>query len=469
MRQVVQALVRHGFVSVVDQLGFSDGSLVDPHTDVTQARLGRRIALTLTDLGPTFVKLGQLLATRDDLLPPAVTTELAGLQDKVRPMSEATVRAEIARALGAPVEKHFALFGPEPLASASVAQVHRALTHSGKSVVVKVQRPGIAETIEEDLTLLDGLAELLHERVEDARRFDPRGVARVFGESLRRELDFTMEAAAYRRMRGAVGGTAYLPAVLDELSSATVLTLEYVEGRKVTAVTEPEARKALARQIVRTFVHQVLQSGYFHADPHAGNLLAMGKSDALVLLDLGAVGTVDPQTRATLLRLSSAAAARDAAGFAAALLAMTVEDATDPVDRAAWDRDVRELLAGLLSRNLREVPLSEITGLLFALVRKHGLRVQGSYFTLVRAAALADGVVRTLDPTLDPLKAAAPYLLQATVVKRDLGSARTLGWSMVAARWRKDPAFRRAVLGTAAAAGVALVVFAVALAWLLTG
>jgi ubiquinone biosynthesis protein len=444
MRQVVQALLRHGFRSLVDQLGFSDGALSAPSLDErVNARLGRRLALALGELGPTFVKLGQLLATREDLLPAAVTTELAALQDQVPPMSEAAVRAEIERALGSPVDQLFESVQPRPLAAASIGQVHRARTVDGRAVVVKVQRPGIAATIAEDLALLYSLAELLEERVPESRRFDPKGVVQVFAEGLQRELDFRLEAEAYRRMREALGGTGRLPGVVDTLSCETVLTLDFLDGRKVTAVAEAPARTALARQILRSFVRQVLHAGYFHADPHPGNLLALKGSDELALLDMGAIGSLQPETRRALLRLAAAAASRDGAAFGHALLALT--EPAPSLDLAAYEADMRALLDALLSRpNLREVPLAEITAQMFEVVRKHGLRTRADSFTLLRAVTLLDGVLRELDPALDPLRAAAPHILWATLVNGDLGPALRLALALLRSRWRRVLALRTA-------------------------
>jgi ubiquinone biosynthesis protein len=463
MRQVVQALVRHGFRSLVDQLGFSDRALSDPAPDgLVSARIGRRLALAMGELGPTFVKLGQLLATREDLLPVAVTAELAVLQDHVPPMPEATVRAEIERALGAPIETLFESVQPRPLAAASIGQVHRARTLDGRAVVVKVQRPGIAATIAEDLALLYSLAELLEERVPESRRFDPRGVVQTFAEGLQRELDFRLEAAAYRRMRGVVAGTGRLPGVVDKLSCETVLTLDFLDGRKVTAVPEPPVRTALARQILRTFVRQVLHAGYFHADPHPGNLLALTGSDELALLDMGAIGRLQAETRRALLRLAAAAASRDGAAFGQALLALT--EPNSALDLAAYQADMSAFLEALLSRpNLREVPMAEITAQMFEVVRKHGLRTRADSFTLLRAVTLLDGVLRELDPQLDPLRAAAPHILWATIVNGDSGPALSLALSLFRSHWRRSPAFRAAM---GAVTGVVLLLLVLLGVWL---
>ncbi|MEZ4241731.1 MAG: AarF/UbiB family protein [Myxococcota bacterium] len=448
-RQVVQALLRHGFGSLVDQLGFSDGALSAGAGPRVSARLGRRLALTFADLGPTYVKLGQLLATREDLLPPEVAAELAPLQDRVAPLPERVVRQQIEACLGQPVSVLFSRFDGEPLASASIAQVHRACTADGREVVVKVRRPGIEGVVAEDLALLEQLAVLLEDRVEELRRLDPRGVARAFAESLTGELDLRREAAAYARMRQAVGATGRLPEVLEALSGDAVLTLEYLAGRKVTGVAGP-ARKALARAVLRSFVRQVLVAGYFHADPHPGNLLALD-GGGIGLLDLGAVGVVTPATREALVRLAAAGAARDRRAFGEALLALT--EGGDAVDVEAFHRDVDQLLDGILGRRLHDVALAELTAELFALLRTHGLRVRGDAFVLVRAVTLLDGVLRSLDPQMEPLRAAAPHVLWATVQRGELAPAARLGGALARARWRAD----RRVRSAAAAAGVGLV------------
>lgn len=461
LRQVVQTFTRHGFISVIDQLGFSDKSLAGRHDGRrVHARFGRRLALALSDLGPTFVKLGQLMATREDILPPAVTTELATLQEHARPLSEKVVRKQIEGELGAPVEELFRSFDVEPLAAASIAQVHRAQTHDGEAVVVKVQRPGIAQQITEDLALLQYLAELLDSRVEDSRRYDPKGLVAEFSASLRAELDFRQEARAYQRMERVVGNTCHLPRVLDELSSERVMTLEFVRGRKVTAVRKKVARRALAHQILRAFTRQILQAGYFHADPHPGNLLALSGSDQLALLDFGAVGTIDRSTRDGLFRLAAAAAARDGRALARALLSMA--DVTVPIDEAAYTEDVGTFLHGMLERNLHEVPLAEMTGELFEITRRYGLHVRAEYFLLIRASVILDGVLRELDPELDPLLEARPHILRATVLGGAVLPATRIAHSLARVRWKRSRAFRVAVI----TASIALAGGITALAWL---
>ena len=465
LRRVLQVLVRHGFGSIVDQLGINPIS-GPPSADIaSSSRLGRRLARALTDLGPTFVKLGQVLSTRDDLLPDAITAELATLQQQVRPVPVAEIRDAVENALGAPLHQHFAFFATEPLASASIAQVHRARTVDGEEVVVKVRRPGISARVDEDLGLLLAIAVLLEERVEESRRYDPVGVVNRFAEDLRGELDFRAEHEALKRMRE-VGGAVVVPRPYGALCGESILTMDLIEGPKVTEVRDPELRHELAQQILRSFVRQILQEGFFHADPHPGNLVAHRRvpeePPSLGLLDFGAVGTLDDGMRADLFRIAAAAAARDGVALADALLAMI--EPPGPSDREAYVADVGAFLERLLSRNLRELRFSHISSEVWDLARTHALRIRPAYFQLLRTAVTLDGVVRDLDPALDPLNAARGHILWATVAGGAWRDAWALGQSLAQSEWDQRPLVRRAAL---VAGGVAVAVVGV-VAWLLT-
>src|SRR5262245_39767749 len=316
----------------------------------------RRLRTALDELGPTFAKLGQILPTRPDLLPAAFIDELATLQDKVTPLTEAEVVAAMERELGVPWEDVFAGIDPRPLAAGTIAQVHRATLESGERVVVKVQRPTAEEDILQDLRLLEMFAARAGERPGLRRVFDLPAMIGHLSRSLRRELDFRQEAANLRRMAEVLAGHPRLavPGVYEQYSTARLLVMEEVQGVPVLQAPEGPARTEAARQLLESYYHQVMGEGFFHADPHPGNMKWW--NDRIYFLDLGMVGEVEPAVRELMLLLLLAFAQEDAAFLAEAVLMLAGDDGpSDDIDMATF----REELGRLIGR-YRALALSEI-------------------------------------------------------------------------------------------------------------
>jgi hypothetical protein len=279
LRQITTIAARHGFADLLDRAGvfrlIGRRDPVEQAPETRAASTARRFRRMLEELGPTFVKLGQVLSTRADLLPGEFVTELRLLQDSVTPIPLDAVRAQIQAGLGRSPEEAFASIEPQPLAAASIAQVHRATTLEGDPVVVKVQRPGIQAQISSDLHVLRALAKLLEAVVEETGIYSPVGIVEEFDRAIREELDFVHEAEnvhafeeTHRQRKG-----IRIPRVLDELSSGTVLTLEYFGGTKLLeAQLAPERRTELAHVVLDTAFRQLFVDGLFHADPHPGKL-----------------------------------------------------------------------------------------------------------------------------------------------------------------------------------------------------
>lgn len=369
----------------------------------TDTRLARSLRLALEEAGVTFVKLGQVLSTRPDLLPPDVVDELALLQDRVPPAPWPRVREVLVAELGRPPEEVFDGFDEEPVAAASVAQVHRARLRSGAEVVVKVQRPDVRRVAESDLDIVDRLAARLHDRTRWGRAIGVRDLAAGFSAALREELDFRVEARNLAAVRAASSGTdVVLPAVHEELCTSRVLVMERLDGVPLRSAelgsTELGSadRASLARTLLDALLRQVLLDGVFHADPHPGNVMVL-RDGRLGLLDFGSVGRIDAQLRSALGKLLLAVDRGDPAALRDALLELVTRP--DEIDEQRLERALGQFMARHLGAGSR--PNAEMFGDLFALVHRYGLSIPPEIAAVFRALATAEGTLTALSPGFD--------------------------------------------------------------------
>jgi ubiquinone biosynthesis protein len=425
LRQIATIAARHGFADLLDRAGvfrlIGRRELVEQAPDTRAASAARRFRRMLEDLGPTFVKLGQVLSTRPDLLPGEFVTELRLLQDSVTPIPLDAVRAQIQSGLGRSPEEAFASIEPQPLAAASIAQVHRATTPDGDAVVLKVQRPGIQTQISSDLHVLRALAKLLEAVVEETGIYSPVGIVEEFDRAIREELDFVHEAEnvhafeeTHRKRKG-----IRIPRVLDELSSGTVLTLEYFGGvRLLEAQLSPERRTELAHVVLDTAFRQLFVDGLFHADPHPGNFLLLPDGD-IGLIDFGLVGRLTRQMREQLVILIVAVALKDSDSVARLLYRIGAPDARANI--AAFRSDIDGVLGKHLPRTLGEVDARHLLSDLLDLAVKYRIRVPREYALLSRASISMEGILRQLSPDLDILGVAMPYAKELLKGRYELG------------------------------------------------
>ncbi|MEQ0557814.1 AarF/UbiB family protein [Amycolatopsis sp. NEAU-NG30] len=357
------------------------------------AKLARSLRRALEEGGVTFVKLGQLLSTRADLLPAVFVEELAKLQDQVAPARADAVWALLAAELGGSPDDVFAEFDPEPLAAASIAQVYRARLHSGEDVVVKVQRPGVREQAERDIDIVRRVAVALEERADWARSLGVAELAEGFAAALAEELDFTIEA----RNITAIAGTpdVALPKVHKGLSTDRVLVMSYLDGKPLTTAP-PSERARLARSLLRSLLHQVMIGGVFHADPHPGNLLLLADG-RLGLLDFGSVGRLDAGLRGGLQNLLLALDRGDPPALRDGLL--EIVDRTDDIDEQRLERALGALVARHFGPG-RTPDLDLFTGL-FRVVADFRLSVPPPVAAVFRALATVEGTLAALDPGFD--------------------------------------------------------------------
>lgn len=396
LQRIGLVLARHGFIEIVEQVGLFVPRLGATPLPSSRARLASRLVEVLTELGPTYIKLGQLLATRADLLPPDVVQALAKLHTQVRPLPFRDVVRVIEQELGRPHEQAFEQLEPYCLAAASIGQVHRARLRDGRQVVVKVQRPNLREQVEADLAIMRLFAQLLAQQVPEVAAYQPLMLVDAFTRSIRLELDFRNEAANAERLRTALRGApeVHVPHIYGEWTRERVLVMEYIAGTRLSNLAEPQrAQTRLA--LLRAFVRQTMEHGVFHADPHPGNLLAL-PDGRVALLDLGTVDVLERPLQHGLLRLGFALLLQRSRALAHAVLALAQVDDAARVDRPQLERDLTQLL-----QSASQADGSALMGKMMSISRTHDLRLPPALLALMRALALLDGVLRGLDARSD--------------------------------------------------------------------
>lgn len=366
----------------------------------------------LDELGPTFAKLGQILSTRPDLLPPAFTEELATLQDQVTPLTEAQVVLLMEQELRVPWEDVFESIEPEPLAAGTIAQVHRAILATGDRVVVKVQRPTAEGDIGQDLTLLEMFAEKASNRPAFSQVVDLPAMIEHLSASLRRELDFHNEAANIERMREVLAPFPRLdvPTVYSEFSTARLLVMEEVQGIPVRGAPEGEARSEAAHQLLESYYQQVLVDGFFHADPHPGNL--MWWNDKVYFLDLGMAGEVSGEVRELLMLVLLAFSQEDTSFLARAMLLLAGEGQPRELDDKAFETDIGAIVERYRGISLHELRLGPLLQQLTEISVKHGVRLPASLALAGKAFGQMQMTAAELDPSLDPFSVAESFFLK---------------------------------------------------------
>ncbi|RJL34673.1 ABC1 kinase family protein [Bailinhaonella thermotolerans] len=391
--QIVRIAIRHGLGPYLRGRGRPGGA----GGAGGRARLARSLREALDDGGVTFVKLGQVLSTRRDLLPAEFADELRGLQDRVAPAEWAQVEAVLTRELGAPVDEVFAEFDRTPLAAASIAQVHAARLRTGERVVVKVRRPGIASVVERDLDIVARLARTLEQRTRWGRSLGARELAAGFAQAVREELDFRVEAAnmAAVRQGGSGGDAVVFPAPHEPLCTSAVLVMERLDGTPLADVPAGE-RPELARTLFDCLLRQILVEGVFHADPHPGNVLVLGDG-RLGLLDFGSVGRLDGALRDSLRRLLLALDRGDPLGVGDALLEVA------PGPEGPGEQALERALGRFMARHLApgSVPGVRMFTDLFRVVAEHRLAIPPEVAAVFRALATVEGTLARLSPGFD--------------------------------------------------------------------
>jgi len=416
-REIANVLLKHGFGHIAHRLGLTkflsaSGKIFFKKESGTEIfSLAERVRTALEELGPTFVKTGQILSTRSDLIPPDFITELEKLQDRVAALRFETVKQQIERELGRSLEELFAGFDPEPLAAASIGQVHRAVLPGGREVIVKVQRPDIEKIIDVDLEILYDVARFL-ERSGWSETYSPVEAVAEFDRVLHEELDYNAEGRNADAFRKNFAGDpdVIIPLVYWEYSTGKILVMEYVRGIKFNDLQEIERlgldRPALARKSVMALFKQILIDGFFHGDPHPGNLAAL-PGEKVVFMDFGMAGFLTDKTRIEVGNLLMALAGRDTRAVARSLSQLWV--VPGDVDKNILQRDINFLLRKIYEVPLSRVSLAKTLSDIMGIAFKHHISVPAEFALLVKTLITMEGVAERLDPGLSIVKVVSPF------------------------------------------------------------
>ena len=422
--EIVTILFKYGFADVLklvawQQLIGVDKAVLETHsTGLLSKQPQERLRLALEELGPTFIKFGQILSSRRDLVDDTYYEELTKLQDNVPTFPGRLAKEIFAREIGKSVGQAFLEFDEKPIAGASIAQVHRAVTLEGVPVAVKVQRPDIRPVIEQDLSILVDLSKFLEQHVPDFASLNPVAVVREFAETLLKELDFTHEAGNAERFADQFRGNPAIkvPKLFREMSGERILTMEFIAGQ---SVTKTEALRShgidpvvLSESISGLIYEQVFTHGFFHGDPHPGNMTIIPSKDVpcggvLGLYDYGMMGAFSPSFRSNLAQLIAGLGEKDNRQVMLALIDLSESGNVEDFDRML--RDVEDFSDKYLNKPLSEINLSLVLNNLLELLRAHRLRMKGSFYLGIKALSQVEAVGRSLNPGLNFIELGRPY------------------------------------------------------------
>lgn len=415
IRDIVGVLFRYGFDDLMEHLDVPGKDVAQKFTDIDPGLdTYQRIRLALQDLGPTFVKFGQILSLRSEALPRPLIEELTKLQDEVDPVDISRVREVVEAELRMPIDSVFAGFEDRPLAAASLSQVHRAaLKPTLESIVVKVQRPDIRKQIMADLDLLGAIASQLHQRMETLQVHDLPALVSVVRQTLERELDFRRESRhlmiARQQLEDLDG--ILIPKVHDEFSTERLLVIEHIEGTRIRDIPPGglESAEAIARAGLRASVKQIFENGFFHADPHPGNLL-ISKDGQLCLLDWGMVGRLTMQERYELVDVVAAIVSKESEELTEAVLAIAGTGHEETIDRRALERDLMDVLDSHLTESLDSLRVGQIILDVMDLVHSYHLKIPSNHSIMVKSLMAAEGAARMIYPGLDVVRELEPEI-----------------------------------------------------------
>lgn len=455
-RHIMSVLIKYGFEEAAGmvarrfRVGLGSKGLPTARSqELAQTSPARRIRLAMEELGPTFIKLGQLLSTRPDLIPTDLVEELEGLQDQVTPEEPQTIRQTIKQQLGAWPEDLFETFEPEPIAAASIAQVHRVRLKDGRTAAMKIRRPGIVQVLRTELEILEDLAALLKGRLRNGQPIDPQRMVREFAQAVLKEVDLNRERQNLQRFgrNFADDPTVHVPQVYEEYCTEGILTMEFIEGVKPSQIDRLRAEgfdtQEIARRGADFILKQVFDFGFFHTDPHPGNFFVM-KDNVLAPLDFGQVGRLSRPDRQLMQAVVLSIVSGDVTALMQALeRSEMIEEQTDPLELR---RDLEEMLDTYSNMPLKEIPFREAIRRGFEIIRAHSIQPPRDFTLMLKCLMTIESFATGLDPEFQIIEHLRPYakrfLLESVKpsgLLRQLGKA-AKGAGDLAGRFPEDAA-----------------------------
>ena len=419
-RQILGIIFRYGFGNIIEALNIEQYievglKLISRTREEKIEKLSgnERIRMIFEELGPTFIKLGQIVSSRPDLVPVDLVNELSKLQDKVPSFEFEQVEAIIVSEFGKPRKDVFKSIDKEPLASASIGQVHKATLKNGQGVAVKIQRPGIKKIVEVDLQIMHHLASLMETHIMEVAPHKPVRIVEEFAKTLGKELDYSIEAISMQRIADQFKGdsTIHIPIVYADQSTDRVLTMEYIEGIKISELDEIDSagfdRKLITRRGADFIMKQVFENGFFHADPHPGNIFVT-KGNVISPVDFGMTGFVTRDAREFFVDLLHSIASGNTRLLTRLLLELTEYD--DRPDFEPLERDISDFIAMHTSRPLKDIKTGTMINQGLEMCAHHGIKVPPDFFLMIKAFVAVEGIAKKLDPDFDLISHATPYV-----------------------------------------------------------
>ncbi len=419
-RQILTVFIKYGFGELIELLRV--GHYIDigwqlisrrDREQATKLSRAERVRLAFEELGPTFIKLGQILSTQPGLIPIDIATELARLQDSVPACGFAPIQGVLEQELGAPLDKAFLSIDKIPLASASIAQVYAARLPDGEEVAVKVQRPGIQKTVEVDLEIMLYLATLMENYIEEVAPHKPSAIVEEFARVLEKELDFSIEATNIEQFASLFANdhTIHIPEIIKEKTTARVLMMEYIQGVKLSDIERLQREgydpEKITVRIADIMFTQIFRHGFFHADPHPGNIFIL-PGNVICMLDFGMVGSVDVRRREIFVDLIDGLARKNVPYVTQALLRLTTWERKPDTD--ALSIDITEFMGRHLFKPLKELEIGKGLQDLLELLASNKLRLPPNIFLMTKAFGTLEGISKKLNPDIDLISHAAPFV-----------------------------------------------------------
>ncbi len=432
IRHIVSVLLKHGFGQFIEQINlhrfiplrkrlkiFGRWQTIEKHTTP------ERLRMVFSELGPSFIKLAQILSSRPDIITSAYAEEFNKLQDKVPPFPAEEAGKIIESELERPLKEIFTDFDKTPVAAASIAQVHNATLKNGEKVIVKVQRPDIREMIDRDISILGAIARLMIKYIPESKFFNPEGIVDEFSKAVRKELDFRLEArnAQHFEANFAESCNIYIPAIHRDLLSEKVIVMERLDGVRIDDIKGIESlgigKSDIAKKCVEAYLKMIFEDGFFHADPHPGNIFVM-PDGRIGFMDFGIVGWLTPDVIENMARAFLAFFNKDFDALVARYidLGLVAEEIDIEIFKDKFKTDLMDLCENLYGLTISEINFIEYLGSITHIAIKHGLKMPSNLLLMNKTMLIFDNIVRQLDPNFDLVSAAEPYA--AKLVKRRL-------------------------------------------------